>query len=357
MIHGTLAPDFAAVGAAFERCVTELGETGAAYHAMFGGHVVADLWTGKDFGPDSLAMVYSVTKPAAAFCVHLLADRGRLRLDDPVADHWPEFAQAGKDHVTVRQLLAHQAGLVALRRRQPAEVLLDYDRVCALLAAEPPWWEPGTAHGEHFLFYGHLCAELVRRVDGRSLGAFWREEVAEPWNLDFHIGLGRDELARVVDLEGTFPPPRNWLTHLAANNPPGMEDLAVVNGRAWRTTEVPGVNGHATARAVTRFFSGLAAKGELDGIRLASQATVAEMCTAAFTAPDKLFGHQVTRGLGVWCRPGGGFGMIGLGGSFVLADPSRELVQAYVTRHMGRLDRAGTMDAALAAALAQGSAV
>src|SRR5262249_27757828 len=146
--------------------------------------------------------VYSVTKPMAAFCVLVLVDRGALALGDPVARWWPEFAQAGKEQVTVRQALSHQAGLVALRDPQPAEVLLDWQRACRLLAAERPWWEPGAVHGEHALFYGHLCGELVRRADGRSLGTFWREEIAARWRLDFHIGLGGGELDRTVDLEG-----------------------------------------------------------------------------------------------------------------------------------------------------------
>src|SRR4051794_31828852 len=126
MIAGTVAPCFEGVRSAFERCFAELGETGAAFHGLVGGRTVADLWGGAGFGRDTLVHVYSVTKPAAAFCVLVLADRGRLGLDDRVAEHWPEFAAAGKQDVTVRQLLAHQAGLVALREPQPAEVLLDH---------------------------------------------------------------------------------------------------------------------------------------------------------------------------------------------------------------------------------------
>ena len=206
MIAGDVAPGFDAVRDAFERCFDELGETGAAFSARVRGRPVADLWGGEGFRRDSLVHVYSVTKPMAAFCVLVLFDRGLVGLDDAVARYWPEFGQAGKERTTVRQLVSHQAGLIALREPQPGAVLLDWDRTCALLAAEAPWWEPGSGHGEHALFYGHLCGELVRRVDGRSLGAFWREEVARPWQLDFHIGLGAAERSRVVDLEGVVPP-------------------------------------------------------------------------------------------------------------------------------------------------------
>jgi CubicO group peptidase (beta-lactamase class C family) len=240
--------------------------------------------------------VYSVTKPTAAFCVLVLTDRGLLGLDDPVANHWPEFAQAGKERVTVRQLLSHQAGLVALRDPPSPDFLFDWDLTCALLAAAEPWWEPGTAHGEHALFYGHLCGELVRRADGRSLGTFWREEVAEPWGLDFHIGLGAVEQERALDLVGEIPGPEGELDRLASSNAPGVRDLAVVNGEAWRAAEIPAVNGHATARAVARFYAGLVAGGELDGVRVVSPETVLAMTAGELTGYDRLLEEEMTWG-------------------------------------------------------------
>ena len=191
MIEGAVAPGLEGVRAAFERCLAELGETGGAFCAIVDGRTVADLRAGLD--RDALVHLYSVSKPVAAFSVLVVVDRRGLGLDDRVADHWPEFGQAGKETVTVRQVLSHQAGLPALREPQPADTLLDHDRMCALLAGERPWFAPGAAHAEHALTYGHLCAELVRRVDGRTLGAFWREEVAGPWRLDLHVGL-RDAL-------------------------------------------------------------------------------------------------------------------------------------------------------------------
>ncbi len=275
MIEGHVEPGFEGVREEFARCFAERGETGAAFAATVGGRVVADLRGGDGFEPASLVHVYSVSKPLAAFCVLVLADRGVLGLDDPVARHWPEFAQAGKARVTVRQLLSHQAGLVALREARPAELLLDWDGVCAALAAEEPWWEPGTGHAEHALFFGHLCGELVRRTDGRSLGAFWREEVAGPWALDVHVGLGPDELRRTLDLRGGFGPARSDLYRQALDNPPGARSLEVVNGEAWRRAEIPAVNGHATALGLARFFAGLVAGGELDGVRLVAPETVA----------------------------------------------------------------------------------
>jgi CubicO group peptidase (beta-lactamase class C family) len=351
MVHGTVAPGFEGVREAFERCFAELGETGAGFAASVDGRPVADLWGGEGFGPDSLVHVYSVTKPMAAFCVLVLADRGALALDDPVAAHWPAFAAGGKEAFTVRHALCHQAGVPALRSPQPPGLLLDWERTSAALAAEPAWWRPGERHGEHALLYGHLCGELVRRTDGRSLGTFWREEIAGPWRLDFHIGLQAPELARTVDLAGSIAAGERELYRLATANPPDARDLSVVNGEAWRRAEVPAINGHGSARAVARFFAGLLAGGELDGVRLLAPETVAAMTAGELTAVDVVLGEEVTWGLGVWIDVDG-YGMGGLGGSLGMADPVLGLAEAYVTRQLGDHARAEALDAAVRAALA-----
>lgn len=345
-VYGRVASGFEQVRDAFAWCFAELGETGATYAAVVDGEVVADLWGGEDFGHDRLVHAYSVTKPMAAFCVLLLVDRGVLALDAPVARWWPEFGQAGKERVTVRQALSHQAGLVALREPQPAEVLLDWARVCDLLAAEPPWWEPGQGHGEHALFYGHICGELIRRSDGRSLGAFWRDDVATPWRLDFHIGLGTAELARTADVEGGLVAGDGELRQLALSNPPGLLDQTVVNSEAWRRSEIPAVNGHGTAMAVARFYDGLLGGGELEGVRLVATETVSAMTSGELTAHDILLDDEITWGLGLWIDDDG-FGMGGLGGSLGLADPELGIAEAYLTRHLAEHDRADAMDAAL----------
>jgi CubicO group peptidase (beta-lactamase class C family) len=353
MVHGRVTPGFEPVRDAFERCFSDLGETGASFAAELDGRQVVDQWGGDGVRRDSLINVYSVTKPMAACCVLVLVDRGALSLDDPVSRHWSEFAQSGKDDVTVRQLLSHQAGLVALREPQRPEVMFDWDRICSLLAAEPPWWEPGTAHGEHALFYGHLCGELIRRIDGRTLGRFWREELAEPWRLDFVIGLHDDEQARALDLTGALPvaDDEHGLYARAVGNPPGLRDLAVVNGERWRAAEIPAVNGHGSAAAVARFYAGLLAGGELDGVRLFSPDIVEAMTAGEMTGPDLVFEDEVRWGLGV-AVDSDGYGMGGLGGSLGWADPQLGLAEAYVTRFMGAHDRAEAMDAAMRATLA-----
>ena len=353
MIVGEVAPGLETVRDAFERCFSHLGETGASFAAILDGRVVVDLRGGDGIRRDSLVNVYSVTKPMAACCVLVLVDRGALSLEDAVSRHWPEFAQAGKRGVTVRQLLSHQAGLVALREPHPTGAMFDWARICELLAAEAPWWEPGTAHGEHALFYGHLCGELVRRIDGRTLGTFWREEVAEPWSLDFVIGLRADEQARAVDLTGVLPAAEDeeGLYARAVGNPPCLRDMAVVNGERWRAAEIPAVNGHGNALAVARFYAGLLAGGQLDGVRVLSPGIVETMTAGEMTGPDLVFEDEVTWGLGV-IVDSDGYGMGGLGGSLGWADPRLGLAEAYVTRSMRDHARSEAMDAAMRAALA-----
>jgi CubicO group peptidase (beta-lactamase class C family) len=352
VVNGTVDPGFEPVRAAFERCFAELGETGASFAAIARGRVVADLWGGEGFEHDSIVNVYSVTKALSAFCVMVLVDRGLIALDDTVAEHWPEFAAAGKESITVRQLLSHQAGLVALRQPLATDALVNWSEITGLLAAEEPWWEPGTAHAEHALFYGHLCGELVRRVDDRTLGTFWRDEVAGPWSLDLQIGLTDAEQARAADLRGEIVQSFDGqLYRQALDNPPGLNELAIVNGREWREAEIPAVNGHGTAMAVARFYAGLVGGGELDGVRVVGPATVDAMTAGEMTGPDLLIGQEYTWGLGVAIESDG-FGMGGVGGSLGWADPDLGgFAYGYVTRQMGEHDRALAMDAAVRAVL------
>ena len=212
--------------------------------------------------------------------------------------------------------------------------------MCRLLAAEPPWWEPGTGHGEHALFYGHICGELVRRADGRSLGTFWREEVAVPWALDFHIGLGRRRARPHRRPRGRARRPATVIYAASrSTNPPGLLELSVVNGDAWRAAEIPAVNGHGTAAAVARFYAGLLGGGELDGVRLGLAGHGRGDDRGELTARDVVLDEEITWGLGVWVDDDG-FGMGGLGGSLGMADPALGVAEAYVTRHLAGHERA-----------------
>jgi CubicO group peptidase (beta-lactamase class C family) len=266
----------------------------------------------RPWAADTLVQPYSVTKPFVAVCALHLAGAGRLELDAPVQRYWPEF----RAPATVRQVLSHQAGVVALDEPVPRPALLDWSWLCRLLAAQEPSWPPGTAPGESALFYGHLAGELIRRVDGRTPGRYLREEICGPRGLDFAIGLTPAEQARTADVTGLDDAfraaglaARPDLYRRAMTNPPGALDPAVVNSAAWRAAEVPAVNGHGTARAVAGFYQALAA-GDVLGPGL-----LAEAVTPQIEGTDRVFGGEVAWGLGFGVDADG-YGMGGLGGSY-----------------------------------------
>ena len=344
-VQGSVANGFEPVIEALERCFDDLGETGAAVGGYHLGQPVVDLWAGESapgvpWSRDSIVHVYSVTKPIAAACLLRLVDTGEVDLDAPVARYWPGFAQAGKSEVLLRWLLTHQAGLLGIREPLPAEAFLDRERIVAALEREEPWWPPGTRHGEHASFFGHLVGEVVRRVDGRTLGTFLRAEIATPLALDFQVGLTPDEIDRCATVHAidedwpatTLGEPGSTLAR-ALGNPPGLLDLDVINGDPWRRAEIPAVNGHGAARSVARFYAALAEGGTLDGFTLLREATVREMASVQCSGPDVLFGDDVSWGLGVGVDEHG-FGMGGLGGAYGGGDLARRFGFGYVTAAM-----------------------
>ncbi len=312
--------------------------TGAAVVAWLDGAWVVDLWGGwadagltRPWERDSIVMPYSVSKPFAAMCALVLVDRGALDLDAPVQRYWPQFLAPA----TVEQVLSHQAGVVVLDEPAPTEVFYDWDALCALLARQQPAWTPGEAHGESALFYGHLVGELVRRVDGRSLGTFLREEVSGPLSLDFAVGLSPEEQTRVVDLTGlddaftrctTAGKPEIY--ERAIGNPPGVRDPAVVNSARWRAAEVPAVNGHCSARGAAGLYAAL-----LQG-KLLSPGLLAEATRVHTSGVDRVFGHDNAWGLG-FAVDDGGYGMGGTGGSFAAASVKGGYALAVLTGSMG----------------------
>ena len=347
---GTVDPRFAPVRQAFESVLGSQRGTGAAVAVWCDGKWVVDLWGGtadaagrRSWQADSIVQPYSVTKPFAGLCALRLIDRGSLDLDAPVQDYWPEFLAPA----TVRHVLSHQAGVVALDHPARTEVFYDWDGMCALLAAQRPEWPPGEAHGESALFYGHLVGELVRRVDGRSLGAFLRDEVCEPLALDFFVGLPPGELARVVELTGLDAEferrsvlGRPALYGRAMDNPPGTRDPDVVNGARWRTAEIPAINGHGSARGIAGLYAALL------GGRILSPDLLREATTAQCEGTDAVFGHENAWGLG-FAIDGEDFGMAGLGGSYGGASPRGRYAFGFVTGTMGTDDRAVELENAL----------
>jgi CubicO group peptidase (beta-lactamase class C family) len=366
-IQGRCEAELAPVREAFEANFAERGELGAAVAVCLDGRLVVDLWAGladpvagRAWSADTIAHAYSVSKPLVAACALVLADRGALDLDAPVTDHWPDFGRAGKERTRVRHLLTHEAGVVVLREPRPTELLFDWKGLTAALAAEEPLWEPGTRHGEHAAFYGHLVGEVVRRVDGRSLGQFLAEELAAPWGLDFHIGLDEEAQARAARLvdpgdrwrRSVLDDPRRLLAASLAN-PPGLLDIDVVNSAAYRRAQVPAVNGHATAGAIARFYAGVAGGGVLDGVRLLREETVAEALRPHAAGHDVVLERDVTWGLGPQLEPDGSFGLGGVGGfsGFGLRRDGLELGYGYVSCLLADYDRTEACELALERAL------
>ncbi len=348
-IDGHADPRFADVRDALADVLAEQGGPGAAVAGWADGAWVVDLWggqasaAGRPWQRDSLVQPYSVTKPFAAICALVLAARGQLELDAPVQRYWPEFAAPA----TVRHVLSHQAGVVALDEPSPTEAFYDWSGLCDLLARQAPQWEPGTQPGESALFYGHLAGEIVRRIDGRMPGRFLREEVCGPLGLDFHVGLEPAERARAVDLAGldelarqcALAPP---LYQRAMSNPPGVFDPAVVNGEAWRAAQVPAVNGHGTARGAAGLYAALLSGGLLPPDLLARATTPQSAGT------DAVFGEPVSWGLG-FAVEDGTFGMGGVGGSY--AGAADGYAFCFMTAAMGSHDRATAVEDAFRACL------
>jgi CubicO group peptidase (beta-lactamase class C family) len=338
MVNGTNSPRFGGVREVFAEVLNHGPGTGAAVAAWHDGAWVVDLWGGwadaarsRQWQRDSIVQSYSVSKPFAALCALRLVDRNRIDLDAPMQRYWAGF----RAPATVRHVLSHQAGVVALEEPAPTEAFYDWNRLCSLLAGQEPAWAPGTAHGESALFFGHLVGELVRRVDGRSLGRFLHDEICGPLALDFAFGLAGDDHSRAVELTGLDAAFRSAneagrpeLYRRAIGNPPGAQDAEIVNSRAWRTAEIPAVNGHGTARGTAGLYAAL-----LEG-RLLSPGLLAEATSEQCSGRDLVFGHDNTWGLGFGLDEDG-FGMGGLGGSYAGASRKGGYAFAFLTGSMG----------------------
>ncbi len=359
-VQGTCDPKFRRLRDAFIDNFGRFGETGAAVAVVLDGKPVVDLWAGhadaartRPFPHDALVNVYSTTKGMTAICAHRLVDQGRLDVDAPVATYWPEFAQAGKADLPVRYLLTHQAGLPAVAQPLSETAIYEWDTMTTVLAAQQPWWEPGKKHGYHAVTYGWLVGEVVRRITGKSLGTFFRDEVARPFGVDFHIGLPESEEGRVVPL---IPPPMpspedvNLFTEILKDpdgllfkaflNPPIAPDA--VNTREWRAAEIPAANGHTNARALARVYGILGAGGSAEAGRLLSRETIDRALTEQCGGPDALLPLHTRFGLGFMLSTPTekmgpsprAFGHGGMGGSMAFADPDARLGFGYAMNEM-----------------------
>jgi CubicO group peptidase (beta-lactamase class C family) len=358
-IEGHCDARFARVREVFAESFASGAELGASVSVSVDGTSLVDLWGGsadaaapRPWQRDTIVNLYSTTKGVTALCAHLLVERGLLDLDAPVAQYWPEFAAAGKESIRVRHLLCHQAGLSAIRRPFTMEAFYDWDLTTRTLAAETPWWEPGTAHGYHPMTFGHLVGEVVRRISGRSLGTFFRDEVARPLGVDLHIGLAASDGARVAEL---VAPPADALAAAAsgaasAANPELLAkalgnpqvDPAFTRTRAWRAAEIPAANGHGNARSVSRLYAAIACGGSLDGSTLCRAETLARASAVQASGPDLVLQFPMHWGLGyivnadkaLYGPNPRSFGHTGYGGSFGFADPDARLSMGYAMNRM-----------------------
>lgn len=308
-VGGFTQDRYAAVRAAFEENLASGADLGASFCATVEGETVVDLWGGfadpartRPWERDTIVNVYSTTKTMTALCALILADRGELDFDAPVARYWPEFAAGGKEGVKVSHLLAHSAGLSGWKEKISTEDLYDWEKATALLAAQAPYWEPGTRPGYHALTQGYLVGEVVRRITGKSLGTFFREEVAEPLGADFHIGLPASEDARVAEL---IPPAPGTAagdgrqSELQANmsNNPGI-DVSATRTRAWRGAEIPAAGGTGNARSIAEVHAILANGGVAKGKRFLSEAGCRKALELQIEGEDLILGGPARFGLG-----------------------------------------------------------
>ena len=286
-ISGFADAKFARVTELFCKNISNGDDVGASFSATVEGETVVDIWGGwRDEGrtaaweEDTIVNVYSTTKTMAALCALILADKNLLDFEAPVSRYWPEFAANGKAQIKVRHILAHSSGLSGWAEPIVQDDLYDWEKATALLAAQAPYWDPGSAPGYHAFTQGYLVGEIVRRITGKSIGTFFREEVADPLGADFHIGLAEEHHGRVADLipppaaatidEGLGDLPPNELFVNMVSNPP-IDPLAT-RTREWRNAEIPAAGGHGNARSIALIHSILANGGMANGKRFLSEA-------------------------------------------------------------------------------------
>ncbi|ORA39246.1 serine hydrolase domain-containing protein [Mycobacterium aquaticum] len=358
-IHGHVDPGFENVRAAFAANFERGTETGAAYAVTINGRLAVDLWggladpaTGRRWGPDTTQVIFSGTKALVAVCLLMLVDRGLLDLESPVAHYWPEFAANGKERISVSDLASHQARLPGLRANVTHDDLVDGAKMANLLAAQPCDRDPRARHTYHPLTYGWLCGELIRRVDGRTVGRFFADEVARPLGLRLWIGLPDDQLESVARLSyastwgsrlstvGDGSRKTDRLQDRVWNNPPLFPaDEIPANRTSWHRAEIPGIGAIGTARSIARLYGCLANSGQLDGIRLLTAKTLHEGLRLRSRRQDPLINELMAFGIGFRLATEsrefgpalGAFGHPGAGGSTSCAWPSHRAGLSYAT--------------------------
>jgi CubicO group peptidase (beta-lactamase class C family) len=354
-IGGTWDVRFASVGETLGRLVDEGQDVGASACVVVEGEVVADVWAGhadaertRPWERDTITNVWSTTKTMTALSALVLADRGDLDVDAPVATYWPEFAANGKEGVLVRHLMSHTAGLPGWDPPITVAEVCDWELATSRLAAQAPWWEPGTASGYHALSQGQLVGEVVRRITGSSLGTFFAKEIAGPLGADFHIGTDPEHFDRISNV---IAPPDHRLgdggapaNDVAARTNRSVTDMTaqVAWTEQWRRSEQPAANGHGNARSVATIQAVVSNGGSSGGVRLLSESPEERIFREQCNGTDLVLGMPLRHGIG--------FGLPnesipfpsprtcfwgGWGGSLVINDFEHRMTVAYVMNRMG----------------------
>ncbi len=372
-VAGFCDPQFERVAEEFTRNFQERGELGASVSVTIEGEPVVDLWggtahpeTGAPWTKDTLSIIWSATKGATALCAHILASRGVVDLDAPVVRYWPEFGQAGKETIPVKMLLNHQSGVAAVRDPLPPGAFHNWELMVETLAKQEPFWKPGSMHGYHGFTFGWLVGEVVRRVSGKSLGTFFREEVAEPLGLDFWIGLPEALMipAPPPGPEGPIPPmfaamadPTSLQKLLMFNSGghmiPGPDGVFGFNLQAAHAAEIGAAGGISNARGLAGMYAPLANGGSLKGVNLVSKDTLARMAAvssasaldACILAPTRFslgYAKSIDNRREPSCTENDSliyseeaFGHPGFGGSLGFAEPAARMSFGYVMNRMG----------------------
>ncbi|MCV7435500.1 beta-lactamase family protein [Mycolicibacterium bacteremicum] len=356
-VDGVCDPRFEKVADALGRAIDGGEECGAAIAIDIGGELVVDIWGGhadaactRPWTADTIVNVWSSTKNVTALAGLMLIDRGLVSAHTPVAQVWPEFGAKGKDRVEFRHLLTHSSGVSGWDQPVTPEDILDRDRSTAMLAAQAPWWEPGTATGYHALTHGHLIGEVVRRVTGKPLKQFVAEEIAGPLGADFQIGALPEDEPRIAEIiapadpfEG-IPQMDQWTEQMLKTFTGPAPDPLIANTPQWRAADIGAANGHTNARALAKILSAISLGGSVDGVELLTPQTVESIFETQLEGPDLVLAqHQIRMGLG-FGLPSPAIGYIpdgkicfwgGWGGSWESMNPDSRTTIAYVMNKMG----------------------
>jgi CubicO group peptidase (beta-lactamase class C family) len=357
-LHGHCDARFAKVADALGRAIDAGEEVGAAIAIDVDGETVVDIWGGyadaertRPWTADTIVNVWSSTKTVTALAGLMVIDRALIEPTTRVAAVWPEFAANGKQDIEFRHLLAHSSGLSGWDQPVVVEDLYDWDKSTAMLAAQAPWWAPGTASGYHAMTHGHLIGEVVRRVTGSTLKQFVADEIAGPLGADFQIGARPEDSGRVAEIiaadnpmEG-IPPMDRWTEQMVKTFSGPAPEPTVANTDAWRAADIGAVNGHTNARALARILSAISLGGTVDGVQLLRPATIEKIFEVQCEGPDLVLAlHPIRFGLGFGLPEPHTFPYIpdekicfwgGWGGSWETMNPDRRMTTAYVMNKMG----------------------